>query len=56
MERELDNLAVLELKVKKLSLRFRAIPQEFGEDIREKVIKALAILFLGWYEQNKGNN
>lgn len=42
LERELDNLALLELKEKEYCLRFRTLPEDSGEDVREKVIKALA--------------
>lgn len=36
LERKLNNLAVLEVRKKKLSLRFTALPDNSSEDIRRK--------------------
>lgn len=41
-ERDLDKLALLELRDKEFCLRFRLITEDLGEDIREKVIKAVS--------------
>ncbi|XP_034298758.1 RING finger protein 150 isoform X2 [Pantherophis guttatus] len=50
IERTLDNLVFLELRGKEFCLRFRAISEEHGEDIREKIIKFFE--FLDWEEDN----
>lgn len=38
LERELDNLALLELRGKIFCLRFNIISEDFAKDIRENVI------------------
>ncbi|XP_061477683.1 uncharacterized protein LOC133382042 [Rhineura floridana] len=42
LEKNLDYFAVMEFRDKEYCLRFRAIPEETGEDIREKIVTVLA--------------